>query len=1570
MTIDEFSLRDQMKALNVRLAALELDAARFRAIWRGRHDLIVDLDDLGAIRSVSPALLERLGLSAQDCEGRTTFQFTTPEYAHKLAAETPTIFDWVARRTPFELPLVHKNGELVWFEGNIYAYAVDNAINGCATGGFFCIYRDITEAKVLQHEQARLSSSLMESLEVSGVESFEFDVDEGIIAQSAGYSALYGLAEHAANWQTLDDWLQAIHPDDRHLMLGRQTPNTHADVNSAEPPNAAFAPPIVFRVPLQNGKLRHVETRARYLFKANGAVKRVIGAARDVTQAQQAQRAQLENSDRLTLAMSIAGLENYDFNERGHILCSPGYGPLHGLEVGGYFETFNLYLQCVPEPYRGQLAKRFETVNQSEVPLAAFCYPFLGPDNKLRWLESAARYRRDANGELLSVFGSVRDVSQREFAFERERDLVDRLNTALKVGSIESFQWNDKGREYELSEGYQALHGVEPTDLLNEAVLLERIHPDDRARMEERIDTGRRNGGKYPPIIYRVRVGDGYRHVESTAEYIHQNGRLHRIVGVAMDVSQRIAAEQSLKRAKLRAETAIHIGEIGFAEWEKDTGWGEMNQRYRDLLGLDLGEMPAGYETYLKRIHPDDREDFLRRTEKGYATGRSGMGTHRFLRPDGTWVWIESAAHFELSAERTVLRAFIVARDLTFQKATEQSLQSSIERLTAAMQIGQIELFERDLRTHASTYTQGFSELVGWASTKPMDDLAFLALVLPDDRARFQNYISADMQDEAQPLRLRVDSGGGMRSLDLTARHFYDENGSPIRTLCAVRDVTYQAMVEEEIRAQSALFEALIENAPDIIVRIDKDVKVVLVNKALKALLAIDPIDVVGKTLEELPFSAERAADIRARIERCFKTGEGGEFELQFKKVENAPHLLVRYVLEFNSTGDPRFVLVLMRNVTDLKMAEAEAVANARQLGQILETAEEGIVVADVHDRIVFNNPKLEQIFGYGTNELHNQHKSILMLDSADAIWRTRAADRRRGLSESYTQRFRRKDGSTVLGWVNAKPLTDERGEFSGTLAMITDVSELERTESELRHAVEWLEFSMESAQIAGFDLDLENGQARTTALFREWFDPEGNGESPLIAWIKHVHPDDQARIDEQVRTIMDRGSSSRLEFRIIDKNGVSRWIYGVIVTVRNLDGRFARLVFTIVDISERKLLEVERTKLQDQLARTQREESLGTLAAGIAHDINNLLTAAFGQIDMAKLTDSATERAENLGHIEESLSHMAGLSQQMLAYSGRGTSNRRVLDINDALEKIRSILSVSVKKLGRFSIDLFPDKLTVMADESQVQQIAINLLMNATEALDARQRSADGSGQWHPVVSLETGRLAWNQLSLALQSALKPCAVYMFIKVSDNGIGMDDATQNSAMEPFYSSKGSGRGLGLSVVDGIVRSHGGAFVIESELGLGTQCTAYFAGEQIATIRLPGQSSPAQAHNGLILVVDDELSLRNLISRTLNAQGYETLTAADGVQALEVLKQQSDVDLVLLDLTMPEKDGLSVYREIKRLALPVRVVLMSGYSEHAVSQLSADGEAAPAFLSKPFRANDLLGAISQSLATDV
>jgi two-component system, cell cycle sensor histidine kinase and response regulator CckA len=745
-------------------------------------------------------------------------------------------------------------------------------------------------------------------------------------------------------------------------------------------------------------------------------------------------------------------------------------------------------------------------------------------------------------------------------------------------------------------------------------------------------------------------------------------------------------------------------------------------------------------------------------------------------------------------------------------------------------------------------------------------------------------------------------------------------------------------------------------------VRINRDARILLVNPAVGRLLGIEPNTILGRTPEELPMSPGRAADFRQRIERFFATGVGEEFELHFKNMPGAPWLLVRYVAELGAEGELLYLLAFLRDVSQIKTVEQEALASARQLGQILETAEEGIVVSDASGILTFNNPKLEQIFGYGPNELLGKHEDIFHLESTEQHWQQRAQERREGLSESYTHHFRRKDGTSVLCWVNAKPLQDERGLFAGTLAMLTDVTDLERSERDLRQSIEWLEFSMESAQIAGMDIDLESGFSRSTVLFREWFGiPDESQDAPERHWIERVHAEDQGRIRTQVQTILDRGTSARADFRLIDSQGELHWLYAVIVTVRGVAGHVVRVVFTVVDITSRRQLEIEREALQNQVARAQREESLGTLAAGFAHDLNNLLTTAFGHIDLARMLVSHPEVEESLDFVGESLTKMTHLSQQLLAYAGKTPPNSKALNLNDALSKVRSIMAVSVGKKAHFTLDLCTERLPIFGEESQLQQVTLNLLLNATDALNGRggtiRVSTEKRLREHWPASVRS-RITHNVHAAAVMS------------VTDSGCGMDEAALLRLFEPFYSTKGQGRGLGLSVVDGIVRAHEGAIEVESLLDHGTTVTVFLPLDSSATLPLPAGTSIAGTATPqapcLVLIVDDEPTLRNLIGRTLNNQGFETISASNGDEALVLLAERPDIGLVLLDLTMPERDGLEVYGEILTFYPSLRVMLMSGYNEQSVATRLGPNAPVPAFLNKPFRANELLAMVRKTL----
>lgn len=1555
--MDELALRRRILELEARVAELEPQAALHRVLTRARHDLLVELDADGRICWASQALLELLGITAGQCIGRSSFDFTSAETRSKLQAESPTLFDWAARRLPFEVPLPRKVGDTLWLEGNIYAHSDSNS------SGFFCLYRDITEAKLLQNEHHRVTEGLAVALTLSGVETFEFDLDDGVVWQSPGYAALFGQTPSGAgvsHWSGIDDWLQSAHPEDRAQLRSL--------VEAASKPHEKRLP-VVVRVPRSDGTQRYVECAVHCAFRTDGSVRRIIGVLRDVSADEECRSGLARTSERLNLVLCAGGCETFEFDVKTRDFhCSPGYGPLHGLPEGEHFGDFSSYLARVAPQHQQALRERYAHCDSTLGPVV---YLFTGPDGQTRWLESVAYYQLDANGELERVLGANRDVTARESERDAHQKLSRRLALALRAGQIETFEWDGSGACVGVSDGCKALFGLAPEQAFYGPVeFAKHLAPADVERVLARDESARRAGAAAPvaPVRYPFACSDGRTlWIESSAIFeFDAQGQPQRRIGTLRDVTHEQQARTHLERLMRGAQLAVDMGEVGVAEWEAGSGWTEVSARYRELLGLQRYESPPELQAYMERVHADERELLLKHVEQGFETGSSPLATYRYQRSDGSTVWVESAASYERDAAGKLRHVMVISRDLTTQKAVEESLRASLERLSAAMHVGRVEVYERDIRTDEFSYSEGFLELLGWPKALPFSSEELESLVVPEDRLKLiERRHRPDMHGiPMQPVRFRLSSSSGIRWLESTSAYFYHQ-GEAVRSTGAMRDITAQVQAEEATRAQTAFFEALVENSPDIIVRIDGSGRFVLVNSAIESLLGIPVDKVLGRTPEDLPISAERAAEFRLRIENCFTTRDGDEFEIRFAKLPQAPWLLVRYVPEFGPGGEMRYILAVLRDVTMLKLIEQEALATARQLGQILETAEEGVLVVDADNVIIFTNPKIEQIFGYGANELLGKHESIFQNDPDDTRWQERATDRIAGLSESYTYRFQRKDGSPVMCWVNAKPLFDELGHFTSTLAMLTDVSDLERSEGVMRQTIEWLEFAMESAQIAGLDITLDASMAsvssRATVLFREWFGiQDGELEFPLTDWLRRVHAEDRERVEAQVTGIFARGASGRADFRVVDAHGDLHWLYAVLVTVRNLDGEIARVVITVVDISERKQLEQERETLQAQIARGQREESMETLAGGLAHDLNNLLTTAFGHVDIAKHGASA-EADSSLSLVEETLTEMTRLAQRMLAYAGKTPINPSTLDLNACLIEVHGVMQVLVSKNAHFQARLQPGKLPVHSEESQLQQIATELLMNASEALRGREGA----------ITLETGSVLTETLEPAVQARLTGAKSVAFLRVIDTGEGLTATAQARIFEPFYSSRAAGRGLGLAVVDGLVRGHHGAIEVQSEPGSGSTFTVYLPLQREQA--LPQSSAPvsvassSQRGSGLILIVDDETTLRNLVSRTLTMQGFQTLLATNGDEALEVLAREPQVDLVLLDLTMPQRDGLEVYREMLRSYRHLRVVLMSGYSEQSVASRLEPGAPIPLFLQKPFRAGELLSIVQRALA---
>ena len=391
--------------------------------------------------------------------------------------------------------------------------------------------------------------------------------------------------------------------------------------------------------------------------------------------------------------------------------------------------------------------------------------------------------------------------------------------------------------------------------------------------------------------------------------------------------------------------------------------------------------------------------------------------------------------------------------------------------------------------------------------------------------------------------------------------------------------------------------------------------------------------------------------------------------------------------------------------------------------------------------------------------------------------------------------------------------------------------------------------------------------------------------------------------------------------------------------------------------IVNRKRDEEARLKLEQQLLHTQKLESLGVLAGGIAHDFNNILTAIIGNADLALMRINRESPAvDNLHRIEQAASRAADLAKQMLAYSGKGKFLVESLDMNRLLEEMLHMLEVSISKNAVMRFNLAKPLPTVEADATQIRQIIMNLVINASEAI------GDRSG----VISATTGCMECDENYLKdvwLDENLAP-GLYIYLEISDSGCGMDKETMAKLFDPFFTTKFTGRGLGMSAVMGIVRGHRGAIKVYSEPGRGSSFK----------ILLPASGRPAEILNddiakddwrgsGRVLLVDDEEGVRRIGGEMLKELGFTTVTADDGREALDMFRQNRDFAFVILDLTMPHMDGEQCFRELRLLKPDVKVIISSGYNENEVTQKFL-GKGLAGFIQKPYRFGELKEAVKK------
>ncbi|MBI4773813.1 MAG: PAS domain S-box protein [Deltaproteobacteria bacterium] len=758
--------------------------------------------------------------------------------------------------------------------------------------------------------------------------------------------------------------------------------------------------------------------------------------------------------------------------------------------------------------------------------------------------------------------------------------------------------------------------------------------------------------------------------------------------------------------------------------------------------------------------------------------------------------------------------------------------------------------------------------------------------------------------------------------------------------------------IEEGFSKTIAWYRNIFQGSRDGIFVSDRDMRLVYVNAAACDLTGYPEHELLSMRVSDL--YEESDLPNYERYHSRIVSGDSITFESKLRMqdgtqidIESSNCVIIDY-------GN-MFIQTIARNVSERKRVELSLKESEEKFRLLSEQAILSIAILQ-EDGFKYANEAFLNLIGYSREELFSMSIDDLTKhihpDFRDFVM-SQARKKMAGESEEiivhYTYKLLTTSGEEK--WVEqySKPVLWE-GKSADFITLI-DITAHKQAEEALRESEAKYRALVENSSDAIFiaqDGCLRFSNPRTLDL-------SGYSELDLktVSFLEIIHLDDREMVlDRHRRRLNGEEFPSTYSFRIVRKNGQIRWVQlnTALITWEN---RPATLNI-LRDVSAQK-------ELEDQLRQSQKMEAIGTLAGGIAHDFNNILGAVLGYAQLAgtQLPDDHPAR-KDLHGIVQAAGRAKTLVRQILAFSRRGETDKRVLDLNGCVQEATTILERTIPKMIHIELALAGDLKAVEGDAQQLEQVIMNLVSNAADAIDGEGRVTIDTQ--NVTVTDETCNFCGEPFS----------GDFVRIKVSDTGHGMDEKTLMNIFDPFFTTKeiGAGTGLGLSAVYGIVTNHGGHVFCSSRLHQGATFYVYLPALQPAAASASSSNHEPQRSSGggreTILIVDDEDDIRSISGRILEINGYPVVAAGSGEEALDVFrKNKSRIKLVILDLGMPGIGGRKCLDELLKIDPKLKVLISSGYIQHEYDMNGLEGAAG--FIPKPFKQEEMIGAIRQILS---
>lgn len=748
-----------------------------------------------------------------------------------------------------------------------------------------------------------------------------------------------------------------------------------------------------------------------------------------------------------------------------------------------------------------------------------------------------------------------------------------------------------------------------------------------------------------------------------------------------------------------------------------------------------------------------------------------------------------------------------------------------------------------------------------------------------------------------------------------------------------------------------ARVEKIINAVVDAIITVDRDRRIVLFNPAAEAMFGYPGADMLGQPLNRLLPEGFRPAPTPspARLSQIYEaTPPASALARLSGRRASGQEFAIEASLSDTTIDAQPYLTLILRDITERQRTEA---ADAR-LAAIVESCQEAIIGKDLEGTITSWNSGAQSLFGYDSEEMIGKPSSVLLPPEYLEEENQMLARLKRGERvEPYESVPLHKDGHLVEASCTVSPVRDRSGCLIGASQITRDIAECKVARTRLRESEE--RFCQLTENVRDVFWMSDPAKIRILYVSPAYETVWGRScrslyEAPQSR-LEAIHPDDRDRV---LRAALARPADGGYdeEYRIMRPDESVRWVRERAFPVRDAAGRIIRIAGVAEDITELRQLEL-------QLRQAQKMEAIGRLAGGVAHDFNNLIAIISGYSELLAMELPTEDPCRDAVHeIARAGERAAALTRQLLAFSRQQVLEPRVLDLNAVVSEAEKMLRRLIGEDVRLTTNLAPHLPRVRADLGQLDQVILNLAVNARDAMprggqlfiETHEVELEGSyAQTHPEV--RPGR-------------------YVVLAVGDTGCGMTPEVQARAFEPFFTTKAEGTGLGLSVVQGIVHQSGGHVTVDSLPGMGTTITICLPvlGEGTEQAAAGALAEPPQGHGQVVLLVEDEEPVRAITLLLLETLGYRVVEAANGEDALRrVTESREKVDLLLTDVVMPGLSGRELAEAIRFRYPGLKVLFQTGYTGDAVVRHGIL-QAEVALLQKPFTLNALAKKVHEVL----